>query len=66
MLLLVALFACAHAEAPFLLPSNVVQKRADTPKDMPIRIQTHDRYSLCYTAQFSLGAEHRSYLGILN
>ncbi|MDE7255796.1 MAG: DUF1561 domain-containing protein, partial [Helicobacter sp.] len=66
LLLLVALVACAHAEAPFLLPSNVPQKRADAPKDMPIRIQTHDRYSLCYTAQFSLGAEHYSYLGILN
>ncbi|MDE7174377.1 MAG: DUF1561 domain-containing protein, partial [Helicobacter sp.] len=66
LLLLVALFACAHAEAPFLLPSNVPQKRADAPKDMPIRIQTHDKYSLCYTAQFSLGAEHYSYLGILN
>lgn len=59
-------FGFAQTELPFLIPSSVPQKLADAPKDKPIRIQTNSAVPLCYIPQFSLGAEHNSYLGILN
>lgn len=47
-------------------PSTPVQKRAQPPKDRPIQIITKGGSTLCYIPTFSIGAEHSSYVGILN
>lgn len=47
-------------------PTSPTQKIADNPKDKPIKIRDHNNETLCYIPTFSLGAEHGSYIGILN
>lgn len=65
-------FADSAGEKSFLSaqeysdPSTPAQKRTQSPKDTPIKITTHDGYNLCYIPTFSIGAEHSSYIGILN
>lgn len=63
-----SLIACS-TNAKILLkqdsPSSSA-KLADKPKDRAIKIITHDKYELCYIPTFSIGAEHYSYVGILN
>ena len=49
----------------FASPS-VPQKQADTPKDMPIRVNISGGSTVCYIPQFSLGSKNSSYLGLLN
>ncbi len=63
------LFALAVSQQYLLadtLSATPAQRKVQTPQDMPLKIITHDNYTLCYIPTFSLGAEHGSYIGILN
>lgn len=55
--------------SPLLSPQSPISPRqmpTDTPSDTPIQVLTHTGDTLCYIPTFSLGAEHNSYIGLLN
>lgn len=56
-------FGACIANEPKLSPA---QKLADVPRDRPIAVRTATQDTLCYIPTFSLGAEQKSYIGLLN
>lgn len=64
--LLFALYSLLQADPISQSSSTPVQKRAQPPKDSPIKIITQNGDTLCYIPTFSIGAENKSYVGILN
>lgn len=70
LLLAFCLFFCAcsteEKKTPLLGANTPPQHLADKPKDKPLSIVTHKGETLCYIPTFSAGAQHSSYVGILN